>query len=132
MKNISIIALVCAAVTLYSCKKKKTDEPNSSTVKVSVTSPEEGHIYHNGDTVHILASVTYDGILHGYEVKVVDTASGTILYDFAEHVHQDSFVVNRSFVVSGTAVMRMKLTLEAEVDHAGAAAGQEVHCEYAP
>jgi hypothetical protein len=115
-----------------SCTKKQDGQANPGSVKMTIMFPLEGHTYHNGDTVKIAAAVTYDGVLHGYEVSVTDTATGTILFDYAEHVHQDSFLIEQYFILTGTEARAMKLNLRTEIDHNGVEATKQVLCQYVP
>jgi hypothetical protein len=132
LKNTSIIILLQCIVAATSCTKKQTDLPDASTVKMVVTAPESGHVYHMGDTVHFRATVIYNGIMHGYELKVTDTASSGVLFDYAEHVHKDSFLIDQFFVLTSADALVLKFNLETEVDHNGAVAEKVIYCSYQP
>lgn len=127
-----IILLSLLAVTLYSCQKKDTTTADPAKVTMSILSPASQHVYHSGDTIKINATVSYPSELHGYEVKIVDTATGNILYDNAQHVHDDHFDISQYYIYTGTQPVYMKLQLSAEVDHNGNEAEQDVYFQYQP
>ncbi len=131
MKLNTLIVILSLAIIVGSCRKKDTT-PDTSDVQVVITSPEEGHIYHTGDSVHVVAAISFNGILHGYEANVTDTATGNVIFDADEHVHKDTYVVNQSFLVTGSAPLVLKLRLLTEVDHNGSIVEKQVYFRYQP
>ncbi len=132
MKQIIALLALCCAITLTACHKKASDPVPQYFPSINILSPQAGHIYHNGDTVIVRATVTYDGELHGYEARVTDTVTGAVAFDQAEHVHADSFYVDKYYVASGAQPLTLRLKLSAETDHSGGGASQEVIYYYQP
>ena len=133
MKFKYVLVVMIVTLAMSSCKKKKdTMQANVSAVTISVLSPVEGHIYSSGDTVYVKASIGYAGMLHGYEIRVTDTATDAVLFDVAEHSHSDSFVVDDYFVVSGTEEIVLLLDVRAEVEHGGEIAERQLYCVFRP
>jgi hypothetical protein len=128
------IFIACSACVLLatSCKKKTTEPASAADVQINITSPAEGAVYHAGDSVHVTAAISFNGVLHGYEVNVMDTATGNVVFDVDEHVHKDTFVVNQAFLVTGSEPITMKLRLVTEVDHNGTVAEKQVFFRYQP
>lgn len=130
MKQTLIIILL--SILFTACQKKDTTTPDAANVTISITSPVTAQVFRSGDTVHINASVSYPSELHGYEVKITDTATGNILYDDAEHVHNDHFEIRDVWVNTGTQPATLKLELTTEVDHNGTEAEKTVYFSYMP
>jgi hypothetical protein len=114
------------------CQKKDNTTPDAGKVAITVTSPQQGMVYKSNDSVSITASVSYPAELHGYEVMITDTATGTILYDKAEHTHTDKFVINEKWACTVAKTTTMKFTLSTVVDHAGTVAKKELFFDVKP
>jgi len=132
MSRIIIIIILIIALGLYSCQKKDNTAPDATKVVFNITSPAAGQIYHKGDSVHVKANITYTGELHGYEVKVTDTASGEILYDDAQQIHNDHFDITDAFSETGIKALGLKLTLTVKLDDNGDVATNTVNFLYQP
>ncbi len=130
MKHILIILVI--AITFSACQKKDTTTPDASKVTINITSPVPAQVFRNGDTMHMVATVSYPSELHGYELKISDSATGNILYDEDEHVHNDHFEINSTWVDTATTAATLKLELTVEVDHAGTEAEKTIYFNYVP
>ena len=130
MKQFLSIVVVCTL--LCACQKNDNSAPDPSKVTISIQSPAAGQLYRSGDSIRITATVTYPSELHGYEVKVTDSATGLILYDDAEHVHDNHFSIQDIWVNTGTKSSVMKLELIADLDHNGTIAEQSFNFNYQP
>lgn len=126
-----LISIAIIAITLTACQKNKNEAPDASKVNITITSPQAGAVYHAGDTVHIVATVNYPSELHGYEIHITDSL-GTAVYDTDQHVHDDHFEINNTWVVSGAVAGPLQLKLEAEIDHNGNTAEKTVAFHYLP
>jgi hypothetical protein len=129
MNRIILIALIAIAIT--ACQKNNNTAPDASKVSITISSPQEGAVYHSGDTVHIIAAVTYPSELHGYELTITDSV-GNVVYDLDDHVHDNHFEIDSSWVITGTQPGPLKLKLEAEIDHNGNSAEKTVNVHYRP
>jgi len=119
---IFIIVLLLATA---SCQKKSDTVPDAAKVNITINTPQNGQTFYSGDTVYINASVNYDGQLHGCEVKIIDTVSGFILYDDAQHVHSDKFLIDDKWLNDLTAPVVLKVSVTAYIDHNGNDVKQE-------
>jgi hypothetical protein len=115
----AIIAALLVCTTLAACQKTDGVTPDPAKVTISISSPLAGQIFHSGDTVYINANVTYPSELHGYEVKITDTNSGFIVYDDAEHIHDDHFTISDKWPCTTSLPLGLKLELIANIDHTG-------------
>lgn len=127
-----IIYLLLAAAVLGGCQKKDNTTPDADNVTMTITAPAEGHVYRVGDTIYLAATVSYVGELHGYELKITDTATGTVLYDKASHIHSDRFDISEAWAMTSTTALGLKLELITEVDHNGTEARKSVSFAYLP
>ncbi len=125
MKQLLLITILFSTI-LFSCQKKDDTTPDIAKTTLTLDSPIEGQTFHTGDTVHIDASVTSPTELHGYEVKITDTATGNILFDQAYHVHDDHFAVHEYWVNSLNKTTVLKFELIAFLDHDGLDATKQV------
>lgn len=123
MRLYTIITLLLLSV--IGCQKKNDAAPDASKVNITINAPQNGQTFRGGDTVYINASVNYDGQLHGCEVKIVDTVSGFVLYDEAQHVHSDKFVIDDKWFNDLTSSVALKVSVIAYIDHNGNDVKQE-------
>lgn len=124
--------MIPASCILWGCQKNGSAAPDASLVSFRISSPADGQVFHPGDTASINGLVLYNGVMHGYEVKVTDSASGFILFDHAEHIHQDSFNIQEQMPMTGNTSMVLKLKLTAEIDHNGTDATKTLTLLYEP
>jgi hypothetical protein len=120
------------SIAIVSCQKKDTTVPTSAAVNISIASPTSAAMYHSGDTVFINADVTYSTELHGYEVKITDTASGFVVYDDAQHVHDDHFNIRDKWVNTGSTARVYKLAFIVAIDHDGNNVEKDIYFQYQP
>jgi hypothetical protein len=106
--NIMIAALFITGIC--ACQKNDTP-PANATVAITLNNPQDGQVFHTGDTVFVNADISYPGELHGYEVKITDTASGLIIYDNPLHVHDDHFTVQEQWINTSTKPLGLKLEM---------------------
>ncbi len=124
--------VVLLVMGLFACSKKESTPVNTSDVSLSILSPTDGQTFKPGDSIHLLAKIGYNGILHGYEARVTDTASNGVLFDVVEHSHSDSFLIDQYFVVNGTDSLVLLVDVRTEVDHEGNYADKQLYCHYQP
>lgn len=129
IRNILAIAAVAATA---GCQKKSNDTIDPSKVTISINNPLGNQSFHNGDTLQVKAHVSYTSELHGYEVKVIDTATGTILFDYEEHVHMDVFDIDERWPVAVSAATNAVVTVVVSIDHNGETASKEVGVRLEP
>lgn len=103
MKN--IILGILAASILFACKKEEDqlqeDEVDTTTPVVTITSPDDSLVYQNGDTVHMIGTVT-DNELHNGEIKIIDDTTAFEYYGYYHYVHESSSaVINFDYIVTG-------------------------------
>ena len=130
--KLRIITMPILIAGLYSCQKKDNTAATPASVAISITSPANGQVYRNGDTISIDADVSYASELHGYEVKIIDTTSGFILYDDAQHTHDDHFSIHDKWVNTSVQPVTLKLSVVAAIDHDGNTAEKDIHFQYQP
>ena len=118
MKSLQFM-IVLLLLTLCCACNKKSNTASSKDVVISVLSPVYGATYHTGDSVQIAASVSYNGILHGYEVLVTDSSTGAVIYNVANHIHTNSFDIHTAFAVNAATPLVLKLVINTQVDHSG-------------
>lgn len=101
-----IIWGLLAASVLFACKKEEDhhhhdDTTDTTTPVVTITSPADSMIYHNGDTVHMNGTVS-DNELHHGEIKIIDDTTAFEYYGYYHYVHETtSAVINFDYIVTG-------------------------------
>lgn len=130
MKKLIVLLSLCAV--LVSCQKKDTTSADPTKVTWIVTSPATQQIFRSGDTIRMIAHVSYPSELHGYEIKITDSSSGNIVYDNAQHLHDDHFDISQVWVNTSTAAATLKLLFTAEIDHDGTEADTAIYVKYQP
>lgn len=127
------ILITClAAILMTSCQKKDDEIADPSKVNIQISSPANGQTFHVNDSVYIKATIDYPGELHGYEVKIVDTVTGTVIYDKANHVHTDKFVIDESWPASATQPTELKMTVITYIDHDNHSAQKDLKIKIVP
>jgi len=127
-----IPGIILLAMCVISCQKKDNTPATADQVQINIMSPNPGQMFQNGDSVHINAKVTFVTELHGYELKITDTSSGFIVYDDAEHVHDDHFDISDIWVNNVTQATALRLDLTAVVDHDGTVATKTLYLQTHP
>jgi hypothetical protein len=123
--NKRMIAGLGALLLAGACQKNDDIAPDPAKVTMTVISPLPGQIFRSGDTVRLKATVRYPGQLHGYELLLTDSASGTVVHDLAQHVHADSFDIDGQWISAASQPASIKLSLIADIDHDGDQARQD-------
>ena len=103
-------------VLLDSCKK---DEAHANEATIDITSPQEGQMFHQGETVNIKATLTGKESLHGWEVVVRKKSDGAVLFEKDAHVHDLILIIDESWTNSLTDHTDLVLEVFAQLDHDG-------------
>lgn len=127
-----IATAVSISIATLGCQKKDNTTPTPASVDISIESPTASIVYHAGDTIFMNADIAYSTELHGYEVKVTDTASGLIVYDDGQHVHDDHFSIRDKWVSAGNTALVYKLAIIVALDHDGNNAEKDIYFKYEP
>ncbi|MBS1585165.1 MAG: hypothetical protein JSS82_06415 [Bacteroidetes bacterium] len=127
-----IIAAIATTIAIASCQKKDNNAATPSDVSITIASPTGATAYHSGDTVFMNADISYATELHGYEVKITDTASGFVVYDDAQHVHDDHFSIRDKWVNTASTALVYKLAIIIAIDHDGKKAEKDIYFQYQP
>ena len=105
MNKLFIVLLL--TTVLFACKKEEDhhdhdhDEVDTTTPVVTINSPSDSMVYHNGDTVRMTGTVT-DNDLHNGEIKIIDDTTAFEYYSYSQYVHEtSSAVINFDYIVTG-------------------------------
>lgn len=124
------VLFALCALSIVACQKSNEVAPDTNKVNFNISSPSSGQNFKIGDTVQLSAAVDYLSELHGYQVKIEDTATGTSLFDDAEHVHGDHFNIADYWVA--TQAGGLKLSITVTVDHEGNTARKDLYFSVRP
>jgi hypothetical protein len=120
----SIPAALASLMLLSACQKDGSIAADPARLTVTISSPAPRQIFRSGDTVLMAATLRYPSQLHGYELKLTDSATGTIVYDIARHVHSDRFTISERWISTASVPSVIRLTLTASIDHEGGTASE--------
>ena len=127
------LAITAGIVMISSCQKKSNKTATAADLKITIASPTAGQVYHTGDSVHISASISYPTELHGFELRIIDSATGTILSDTAQDVHNDHFDITQVWIDTAIhTATTLKLEVVGEIDHTGTSASKELYFKIQP
>lgn len=126
------LAIALLMILIASCQKKDNVDTAIAQVNIAITSPQDGQIFKSADTVYIKANVDYPTELHGYEVMITDTSTGFIVYDDAQHIHTDKFVIDDAWIGTVTQSTSLKLSIIAYIDHNGNEAKKDLNIYLEP
>lgn len=127
-----ISVAVFSIFTITSCQKKDDTAPDANKVMITLSSPTDGQTISLGDTLHIAAQISYPSELHGYEITLTDSATGTVLFSDDEHVHDDHFTINENWLDTLTTAATLQLKITVEIDHNGNEATKTVMLKSTP
>lgn len=130
MKRVGFLML--AITVLAACKQKNNNIVDPAQVSIDIAAPLQGQTFSKGDTININATINYPTELHGYEVKITDTTTGFVVYDDAQHMHDNHFTIADKWVNASADSAGLKLQIIAEIDHDGNIAQKEVNFGYIP
>lgn len=121
-----IVNLILTSVILSSCQKNNNVPAQPDKVTVNIISPAANQQYKKGDTLQLKAEVSYISQLHGYQVRVINAANGTVVYDLDGHNHSDKFSIDEKWVDTFSAAAELKVQFIAIIDHDKNTTTQEV------
>lgn len=116
------VLLLCALfalpglISLNSCKKN--EEPvNEATF--SITSPQEGQMFHQGEVVAIKATLTGKETLHGWQIVLRKKSDGSVLFEKNAHVHDLTLTIDETWTNNLPDHTDLELEVFAQLDHDG-------------
>ncbi len=95
LKNLPVFAMLLLAM---SCQKKDNSPADASKVTVVFASPVDAQTVHKGDTVNILADVSYYAEMSGIAVEIIDTAADSQLYEDDADTHTNHFSFQKQWI----------------------------------
>jgi hypothetical protein len=103
------VSLFC----VMSCQKKDNTPADLSKVNVVFNSPFDGQTFHKGDTINFNSYVTYISELKGVGLEIIDTVSGSQLFEEDNDLHTDHFSIGGSWVdtVSDNKILQVKVSV---------------------
>ncbi len=120
-----LFPMLAFALTLTFDACSKEDNPSNSAT-ISITSPQEGQMFHQGETVAIKATLTGKESLHGWQIVIRKKTDGTVLLDKSAHVHGLTLTVDESWTNDLTEHTDLELEVFAQLDHDGAKTSKTV------
>lgn len=133
MKNKNVILLSLFFITLAFATSCKPDDNNntpspSPSVVFTVTSPEAGKAYMQGDTIRIKAKLSFETELHGWELELKNKADNNKeVLKVEEHTHEKTVEIDTFWVNNVTMHSDMELVIYAIKDHEGNKDSKEIH-----
>jgi len=119
-------------VLLCSCQKNDNKVADPSKVTISIIAPVDGQTYKSNDTVYINGKVSYPDLIHGFELMIIDTATGFVVYDDAQHVHTDHIDINDKWTTSVSKQATYKILVISSINHNGDTASKELYITIKP
>jgi hypothetical protein len=93
--------------SIYACKKAKDPAPpqpppaDTTVPVITLSSPANASVYHNGDTLKITGVVT-DNDLHSGSIEIKDDTTAVVYFTASPYVHGlTSANINYSWIVTG-------------------------------
>ncbi|WMJ72051.1 hypothetical protein RCC89_02525 [Cytophagaceae bacterium ABcell3] len=114
MKNlVKSLVLVSVLSVFASCNK---EDKNEHKPEISITSPEEGKMYH-GEKVHIKAKLTHKSDdIHEYAVELKKVDSDEVVLKINKHIHAQPVIIDTFWVNTNQGHTDLKLTVSGS-DH---------------
>lgn len=116
--------LVVSTFLLDACKK---DEEHANEATIEIITPQEGQMFHSGETVTIQATLTGKESLHGWKVEIRKAADNSVVFEADAHDHALSFAINETWTNNVTEHTNLVLEVFAQLDHDGTLTSKKVN-----
>jgi hypothetical protein len=112
---------LCLSTALFACSKDSADEEEPVvTATITISSPAEGAVFHNGDSIIVQGTAVGTGILHGSEISIRKANDPNTSYFFThEHLHNDTVLFRQGWKNNLTAPTNLEVQVAIVVDHEG-------------
>lgn len=114
-----LFALMAIIFIVFAGSCKNDDDPIVSTADIVVSTPAEGSMFEQGETIHITGTITTEGELHGYEIYIRNISDNSVAFSFEEHAHGKSLTFDEQWVNNVTDHSDMELEVIAILSHEG-------------
>lgn len=121
MKNLTIAVIIGTAFAflISACKKDAANPTVTPAATISIISPTANQVYHVGDTMHIQATIEGNVKMHGYEIAIVDLATGDTVYTTEDHSHQSTLNVDAHWCCMMPAGTNLRVSVSSALNHDG-------------
>lgn len=116
MKQGILLFITTIILGISACQKADNTEVQPEEVIINITSPREGQIFRNSDTINIAADIDYISMMHGYIVSI-KAEDGTTVYETEGHNHSDHITVDEQWINTLSANHNLTLEITAVIDH---------------
>jgi hypothetical protein len=118
-----LFSLILISLFAFSCEK----HTEASTATINFIEPAVGDTIHLGEELHVEGTVSGDGELHGYTLKIENTITSEIVKTGSTSNHAKSYVFHEHWVNNVSEPSLMKVTLEVELNHDGKKTSKELN-----
>lgn len=118
MRHLGFIYVIFLLFLIASCSKEEAVTVDKFNTKIELLSPRQGIKYVKGDTIFILATITSDVSMHGYEMLLHKPNEAPFSIK-NKHTHGKIINVNDYWVVDFAEQKTVELELVALIDHTG-------------
>jgi hypothetical protein len=119
MKKSIIIFFGIISLTVISFKKETTETTVLADPTFNLTSPIVNEIYHFGDTIKVIGSLSADYEMHGYDIILKNMKTGMNVLNQGYHLHQSSYTINEEWKNTVIDTCELKITVDVAIDHDG-------------
>lgn len=116
-KYLFLLAFVVPALISLNACKKEEDHGNEATI--TITSPQEGQMFHQGEAVAIKATLTGKESLHGWAIELRKKSDDMVLLQKSAHVHDLTLTIDESWTNNVTEHTDLVLEVFVQLDHDG-------------
>ncbi|MBU3660609.1 MAG: hypothetical protein FGM14_12090 [Flavobacteriales bacterium] len=118
-----LYSIILISLFAFSCKKHGA----ASEATITIVEPMVGDTIQFGEELHVEGTITGDGELHGYSLKIENTNTSEIVKSAASSDHAKSYVFHEHWVNNVTEPALMKVTVEVEINHDGKKTSKELN-----
>jgi hypothetical protein len=111
---------------LQACQKDQEAETVKADPIFTIPAPQENQVYNYGDTIRINGTITALYDMHGYNVKLYNETTQQFVVNQGYHQHASNFTVSETWKNTVSDTAKLKLTIDAAIDHEGGIATKEV------
>jgi hypothetical protein len=116
------IALVIISLTT-ACHKH--DGANSA--EITIMEPMLNDTILNGAEIHIEGTISGDGELHGYALKVSNATTDSVYFSMSSNSHASSYSFHEHWLNNLSDTTTVKVTVEADLNDEGAKSSKSVN-----
>jgi len=118
-----LYSIILISIIAFSCNK----HGEATTATINFIEPTVGDTIDFGEDLHVEGTISGDGELHGYTLKIENTITSEIVKTASTTNHAKSYVFHEHWINNVSEPTLMKVIVEVDINHDGKKASKEIN-----